>query len=419
MPLEDITYYCFFMEVGSLVLYNNIKETAHIKTISSDHVTIRYNKKIHGKYTHQCKLCDLTEVAPAWHKQCEYCGKVFNYKKQRKRRGNVRFCSSRCRGYPKKCVICGKIFKIHQKKGVSLCSYKCKKEDVRRRQIDALNNKEFNLDEVYYYNYKEPMRKFKYGFGYDGALAYSKDKKKVQCHFCGKLFGAITTSHIEQCLGVCLYNEKHGNTPVTDIASYKKTTKLSISSALVGEETREKLIRAGFKSVETGGRKFLKRVDKNNIIKNNKARTGSKISLEAKNKRGTCPDQLLEKIKVVEKHIGQVPSKKDFYKYYGGRYLGIIYETFGSWRVAVEKAGLTPRVSKGNTKYTREDLLEYLREFYKRKGRTPTYSDHRRGILPPRESYQRFFTTLNEARRAAGIPILIQVGRRHWVEASL
>jgi hypothetical protein len=269
--------------------------------------------------------------------------------------------------------------------------------------------------DVYYYNYKEPFIKFKGGFGFLGAVGYSRDKDKVQCAFCGEFFGGIRQSHLEKCVGVKKYEKKYGK-EINTLDDYRDVCGLSKSTVLIGEITREKMIsrKLSTKALEVK-KKWASEEEKERrrlkLIENNKKRKGSKARMEIKNKTGTCPVQLLDRIKKVKKAIGRTPSKRDFYKFYKGKYLGAIYSTYGSYIEAVRLSGLTPQsdLYKGNFKYTNEQLIEFLQRFVLLHKRLSTYSDHERGLLPAYDTYIKRFGSINNARREAGLPAIYRI----------
>lgn len=84
---------------------------------------------------------------------------------------------------------------------------------------------------------------------------------------------------------------------------------------------------------------------------------------------------------------------------------------------ALKMASLQTRGSGGQKKYSDAQLLEWLRQFYGENNRVPTQSDFSRGYLPPQSVYINRFGNLNEARMAAGIPVLIPLGGRRFVES--
>ena len=266
------------------------------------------------------------------------------------------------------------------------------------------------IGDVFYYGYKEPLKKFKDGYGYMGALAYSKDLEEVQCHMCGKFFKALRSNHTQKCSGLSL-------------VEYRDKVGLARSTPLIGEGVRMTLVKNykgcqkrynafGFKKLT----KEQKDQAKRNTIKENKSRRGRKISLETKNKRGSCPDQLLDKIIRLEKELGHVPNKADFQRKYKGRFMGTIYETFGSWVKAVEKAGMKPQSVEKAEKYLLEALCAYMVEFYERNKRTPVSSDMARGLLPDGRVYRKHFPTINHARAVAGVPLLMQIRAGQYEE---
>jgi len=259
-----------------------------------------------------------------------------------------------------------------------------------------------NEDTVFFYGYKEPLVKFDGGFGYKGVLSYNKDKDKVQCHFCGYAFRTLN-SHLKI----------HGLT----VKEYKIKTGLANTTALIGEGTRIKLLdRPRYDSL-----KALKKAHKNRKLalskglKDPNVPEDRKARLEFYNKKGSCPDQLLDKIRKTIKSYGRVPTQKEFHKFNGGRFIGSIYRTFGNWRNALKLINKKPE-KRGNLPYSREELLEAMKMFYKVNGRTPRWSDFRRGLLPTYELYLKHFGGLNKAREEAGVPILIPVANRKWEE---
>ena len=94
----------------------------------------------------------------------------------------------------------------------------------------------------------------------------------------------------------------------------------------------------------------------------------------------------------------------------GGRFIGSIERTYGNWCNALAILKKKPEKRTSNFAYTREELLESMRLFYKVNKRTPRNSDMRRGLLPPQSSFSRHFINIQEARAEAGVPILVRVG---------
>lgn len=250
-------------------------------------------------------------------------------------------------------------------------------------------------DTVLFYGYKEPLRKFEGGYGYQGVLSYSKDHDKVQCHLCGLLFRTLNNGHL---MGV------HSLTA----SEYKEKTGLSSSTALVGEGTRLKLIERGH---NPNHMEELKKAQEKRRERKRKGlkdmQSGAKLSLERKNQRGTCPDQLLAIIDRTIKSYGRVPTEKEFLRFHNGKYMGSIRNTYGTWTNALSKLGKRPNA----VKYTSEELLEAVRNFYQVHKRTPRWSDfEQRGLLPSTGPYYARFKSLNNVRLSAGVPLVIPCG---------
>lgn len=250
---------------------------------------------------------------------------------------------------------------------------------------------------MYFYGYKEPLKRIEGGFGYQGTLAYSKDKDKVQCHICGKLFSSLRMHII-----------KTHDMPVAD---YKVKFGLAKSTVLIGEGTRQKLMKNAHPVWLTTNKNWAKyaearREGLKKFWKENGKR--SKKPLESFNKAGTCPDQLLDVIDRTIKSFGRTITYKEFKRFHNGRYSKIILTTYGTWSNAMSKLG---RDTVHVPVYNKEKLLDALRDFYAINRRTPRWSDFKRGLLPSCATYIRHFGTLNTARRAANVPIIIPQGR--------
>ena len=245
-------------------------------------------------------------------------------------------------------------------------------------------------------NYKEPLKKIprKEGFGYYGTILVSKDGTLIQCHMCGKLFASLP-GHIQRA----------HKTKVTD---YKKTFDLAKSTALVSEMERYRMKQAMLNYIKTlTPQQQKERREKMRDIFRKRGKFQPTISLETKNKRGTCPDQLLAKITEVAKKLKHTPSLGEFIDETGTqRFKFLIIKTFGSWKNALKMLKMSPKGSHskgGRVKHTDQQLLEYLKIYTQENRKLPTATDCKRGLLPTYETYERHFETFENARQLAGV----------------
>ena len=252
-------------------------------------------------------------------------------------------------------------------------------------------------------NYKEPLKpvKRKDGFGYYGALCSTIGGDLVQCHVCGELFKDVG-KHSQLAHG--LYAK-----------DYRKEYDLAYKTALCSENERQRrkmkymkwLNKMSVEERKAYQEKMIKASAKGR--ENLKTTEGYTLRAETKNKRGTCPAQLLDKIKEVAEKIGHTPSKFEFIgETETQRYVHLIYKTFGSWTNALRMIGMQPKKPKihknGNyRRYTRDELLEYLVIFAQEFNKIPTHTDFRRGLLPSYETYTRRWGSLENARQEAGV----------------
>jgi len=250
--------------------------------------------------------------------------------------------------------------------------------------------------ELDYLNYKQPLKAVEDGYGYLGTLAQTKDGELVQCHVCGELVANLG-HHAWM---------KHN----IKAKEYRQQFQLGRTTPLCSDAWSQK-----YKQMKVemwNNMTEEEREARRNLMREAQTKTkriGNPRSLEALNKDGMCPDQLLEKIQMLANKLGHTPAHSNFKKEYDGKYIGAIQRTFGSWNSAVTLAGFTPcqpGTKKGTykTPYTNEQLLQFLSSFYKEKGYVPTHADWVRGLLPNYNVYRHRFGSIAKARQLAGIP---------------
>lgn len=261
-----------------------------------------------------------------------------------------------------------------------------------------------------FYGYKEPLSKFTDGFGYVGTVAYSKEKDKVQCHLCGRMFRNVG-SHAAL---------KHK----ISAEAYKDKVGLPQNAALVGEDTRELLIKAhadtpSFSQVGKTPEEIREHMVKmsNKGVKRGKGKKRSGWSMERRNKTGNCPEQVISKIKILEQKLGRRPGAEEYQKEYGS--ISPIITIYGTWNKAVELAGLTTYTEEKEIRSDPSYLIEQMVHFYEKYGRSPKTSDGKRGLIPHHQIYHSVFGSLNNARILAGIPAVIQISKFRYDEVIL
>lgn len=264
------------------------------------------------------------------------------------------------------------------------------------------------MKDLIYTNYKEPLTKNVSGFGYLGTIAETKDGSSIQCYECGKLFVKLAT-HIKPAhkMTVREYKDKYQISYSTPLASRQARERQSVVyRENISANTHKKAVAGLAKyraDVKAGKRKHI--LPKQGSL------------LERKNKNGTCPDQLIDKLQKLTDanggHIGYRQLQKDHLAF-----LGNLIRTFGTLNKARKMAGLQ---NKGYDvfRYSEAQLLEAMRDFYGRHKRVPTCTDFKsENNLPNYKAYTSRWGSINRARYFAGLPIIIQVGQSQFVEVS-
>ncbi len=215
---------------------------------------------------------------------------------------------------------------------------------------------------VYFYNYKEPLMKFKEGFGFEGALIHDYTSNQIQCHFCGGWFDI---------LGHHLHKEHN-----MSAADYKKAVGLNKSTALISETHRALLIKKG----------LAKRMQNLRPNTSHTPETRAQISAslrehraEKQNQTNTCPEQLIERLVKKYNELGRTPSPS--HRNREVTFTEALIRTYGSYKNACKIAGI-PYVKPGSTrllrtKYTRDTVIELVSRFHQENGRFPKASEYK------------------------------------------
>lgn len=320
------------------------------------------------------------------------------------------------------CIICKKEIPKSQLIGKNkdrrkVCEGECKKINSKKVNTNwSAKKRGTGLDknevgDVMFGNMKEPLMPAPSGsYGYLGVILYNKSKDKIQCHVCGKFYRALSGS---------------GHLKLHEMSNdeYKEKFEIDRTVALCAEGTREKHLNALLMREDYQDGTVLKKLNKYTKSKNaneqrKKTNLGKKRRIYAKNKTGHCPEQLLDKIKQLHAKLGYVPNGEDFKREHTGKYISSIIQTFGSYNKAIEKCGFEIP-DKFRNSYKRDDLINYLKDFYKRFGRTASNTDFKRGYLPSIKVYIRVFGSLNNARIEAGVPVTINLGYGRWSEVKI
>jgi hypothetical protein len=259
--------------------------------------------------------------------------------------------------------------------------------------------------ELVYLNYKEPLKEIEDGHGYWGTIAQSKDGSEIQCHICGKMFSNLG-SHVFHAheMKAEEYKDRFKLAKMTPLCS-DEFSKIAKERTLewMSKMTPEALAQMHVKTNGAHDKRVIQ------------PRT---MTLEELNRKGICPDQLLDKIREASVSLGKTPTVTEFNTFHKTqRFIVPVTRTFGSWKQACEYAGLTPNKTGGKggaqTVYTKEQLLQFLKDYQERTGLPPTANDCARGFIPSLATYIKHFGSIKKAREAAGLDSFVST---RWKE---
>lgn len=253
-------------------------------------------------------------------------------------------------------------------------------------------------------HYKEPMVPVEGGYGYIGAITETKDGEHVQCHICGYFFGRLG-SHVKA----------HKITP----REYKMKFGLRIDDGLLSP-VRKKAAQGTFNKTARGTEALAKatRASKEKWHKEPWKVPHAPWTAEMRNLKGMCKEQTIVKIQSLAKRNNGIARQEDFVAEWGSA--GSVYYWFENWANAVRAAGLETYYARARRLFRKrtDDALVAMRDFYVRTAQTPQRADFKaENNLPSYKTMVKRFGTLNNARTAAGVPLLIKLpGRRGYAQ---
>jgi len=112
-------------------------------------------------------------------------------------------------------------------------------------------------------------------------------------------------------------------------------------------------------------------------------------------------DNLLDEIRRLSVDLGKTPTKEEMR--YRGKYKVSQYErSFGTWSDALLKVGYEPKETH-RRKYTRDDVLNGLRDVASTLGKSPSVNDINEHAPFSAAVVYNYFDSIDEARRTAGV----------------
>jgi hypothetical protein len=115
--------------------------------------------------------------------------------------------------------------------------------------------------------------------------------------------------------------------------------------------------------------------------------------------------QLIEMLVEYERVYGEIPKMNAIQANPDFPSAQTFVNYFGSWNKALKAAGMRLNSAK-STRYSKEELIEYLKDLDDRLDRTPSYSDIDKDENTPSPStYYKYFDTLRKAMELAGFEL--------------
>ena len=303
---------------------------------------------------------------------------------------------------PEKCIRCGLKSPV---KGRRVC-HRCRTHDWKVSKGEVLPP---DYKDVTTEPYKEPLRQVKDGFGYYGAVVSTKTGSHVQCHICGFFYRGLS-HHIAQ------FHKMNTK-------DYRVNYGLRMRDGLLSAQEKQR--RQAMVMKNPNWRQQNKKAlaaahaaTRRRVKKGKHKQGGNTWTLQKRNERGNCPDQCIAKIQELAKREGYA-SYNEFERTYGSGLMVSVKYHFKSWSNACKIAKVVTHAEfeKRDYEKRKQVVLNQIKDFYKKNGRTPQSADFNTSKeMPNQTTVSKMFGTLNRAREEAGVPLLVKRGAYRFEE---
>lgn len=222
-----------------------------------------------------------------------------------------------------------------------------------------------------------------------GGLEIDPETGKLKCHECAGWFDHLSGHVHAHKMLPREYKIKHG---------------LRLKTAMVSEDVLQRLRQSGSRATP-GSANHLSSIRPSAIAASAasmRSRSGS-LRYEMRNENGTCHAQVVSRIREIARSLGRIPGRDDLRRH--GIHEKSLCRLFNVKTVdqVTRLLGLIPPAPK--RKYSREFLIEVLRDFVATRGRLPSFSELSADV-PSHGAFQRYFGTLSGAYQAAGLGLM-------------
>lgn len=240
---------------------------------------------------------------------------------------------------------------------------------------------------------KEPY--VRSGKSLQGVQEYDSERDMLRCHECGKWYSRLA-QHI---------TKRHG----LKLTDYRLNHALPSSASLVSlglASTIRAKARTNLVDPKAHPRVSTREMKPPSMTPEANAKRRA-TWIAKRNLKARCDEQLKNRILKIATDLGRTPTYAEMAAY--SVWIGNEAKARRiSARNLMESMGLTPissgqKVGSVAPKWSREILIEALRDFFVLNGRVPKPSEWNIGILPKPPVYRRYFGSMQAAYEAAGL----------------
>lgn len=238
-----------------------------------------------------------------------------------------------------------------------------------------------------------------------GALEYNEERDEVRCHECGEWFRMLGY-HIRKMHTVLPleYRLRHGLNRNAGLCGVQAGLSIAARGGRRLSKAEFEVIRQkGIKAAAEARRK-------RELEPHRLSPEVGDLHYEQRNERGRCDAQLFAALHALAVQCGHTPTRKDLDRAGIHATSACAAFNVGTMSDLFSLVGLRPNSSGSPGHITppglkREELIEIIRDFNANFGRPPKAKDARGGVLPTAKVFARVFGSFNVAIQTAGFDV--------------
>jgi len=240
------------------------------------------------------------------------------------------------------------------------------------------------------------------GYSIKGAFEFDPSRERIRCHHCGDWFKSVAAHLVSASMNVDNYRIEHG---------LLKKTGLVVPS--ISASIRERTISMMAQRDPSHLAAIMGSVRRSPPL-------GPRD--EYRNSVNRCDLQITEQFRSLSVELGRPPLLREFSNKFGAAGASVITQRLGGIAGVCNRLGIDPNPTHGGSGhgpiFTKQILIDSLRDFYARNGRLPRCKEYSQFGIPSMRTYTKVFGSMANAYVESGFGHFIRAGVKRSVKSS-